>query len=96
MRNIEREALEELDYEEDYYAEDDQPEQTQIDDELANQLIDRVYEVLGDGEFDEDAVWSALEKNAYDPEAAVDFLLNPPAAKPKPKKLKNLEKSTLE
>ena len=96
MRNIEREALEELEYEEDYYPEDEQPEQNQIDDEVANQLIDRVYEVLGDGEFDEDAVWAALEKNNYDPEAAVDFLLNPPAAKPKAKKEKNLEKSILE
>lgn len=95
MRNIEREALEELEYEDEYYQEDEQPQENQIDDEVANQLIDKVYEVLGDGDFDEDAVWAALEKNSFDPEAAVEYLLNPPATKSKAKKDKKLEKSKL-
>lgn len=97
MRNIQQNAMDELYQEEEYY--DDEavdPAPTDMDDDTANQLIDSVFEVIGDEEFDEDTVWRALERNRYDPEAAVDYLLNPPAKKEKPKKEKKSEKSMIE
>jgi hypothetical protein len=43
-----------------------------------------VYEVLPD-EFDEDTVWKAIEKFNYDPDQAVEYLLNPPKKEGKKK-----------
>jgi hypothetical protein len=60
-------------------------------------LFAQVYDVTGE-EFTEDQVKVALEKREFDPERAIDYLMNPPQSsigKKKPKIEQNANKSIL-